>query len=300
MVTASCEADAEAWNSATGSRPTAQKAHRDRVARRIASQTIATYAASAARRDASTIPSIPAPAARATRIAAAWGRYGTGDPKVEKVTKRCEGSVGHAGIPRSDTGVDPLDGVPSRRALCSSTTRPSRSTPRTTSGGMHAPLNSEPSGCSGRKRPVEIWYERKKWAGSSMPPKWGTTHARYGPDHGGNDQEGDRGVGDPTPEPARRGRRRRTRGSTLALEVDGRGGGSQSLVRRPKRPTPCNRDFRSSRQGIRPTGRLPFMHGSRPAPSDPRAGRGVDLLDVGLLALPVLLAVLAFVLANLL
>jgi hypothetical protein len=42
------------------------------------------------------------------------------------------------------------------------------------------------------------------------------------------------------------------------------------------------------------------MHGSRPAPSDPRAGRGVDALDVGLLVLPVVLAVLAFVLANLL
>jgi hypothetical protein len=42
------------------------------------------------------------------------------------------------------------------------------------------------------------------------------------------------------------------------------------------------------------------MHGSRPAPTDPRAGRGVDLLDVGLFALPVVLAILAFVLANLL
>src|SRR3954453_10845651 len=88
MVTASCEADADAWNNATGSSPTAQNAQRDRVARRIASHPIATYAASAARRDASTMPSMPAPAARARRIAAAWGRYGTGDPKVEKVTKR--------------------------------------------------------------------------------------------------------------------------------------------------------------------------------------------------------------------
>jgi hypothetical protein len=42
------------------------------------------------------------------------------------------------------------------------------------------------------------------------------------------------------------------------------------------------------------------MHGSRPAPSDPRAGRGIDLSDVGLLTLPVVLAILAFVLANLL
>src|ERR1044072_2836877 len=55
IVTASWDADADAWNSATGTSPTAQKAHRDRVARWIASQASATYAASAARRDASTI-----------------------------------------------------------------------------------------------------------------------------------------------------------------------------------------------------------------------------------------------------
>ena len=42
MVNASCDSDAEAWNSATGMRPTAQNAHRDRVAWRMANQTIAT------------------------------------------------------------------------------------------------------------------------------------------------------------------------------------------------------------------------------------------------------------------
>jgi hypothetical protein len=42
------------------------------------------------------------------------------------------------------------------------------------------------------------------------------------------------------------------------------------------------------------------VHGSHPAPSDPRARHRPDWIDVALLVLPVVLAVLAFVLANLL
>ena len=53
-------------------------------------------------------------------------------------------------------------------------------------------------------------------------------------------------------------------------------------------------------QGTRASGRLPIMHGSQQAPSDPRARRRVDPLDVALILLPVVLAILAFVLANLL
>jgi hypothetical protein len=46
--------------------------------------------------------------------------------------------------------------------------------------------------------------------------------------------------------------------------------------------------------------RLRIVHGSHPAHDFRRQGRRGDLLDVALLALPVVLAVLAFVLANLL
>ena len=53
-----------------------------------------------------------------------------------------------------------------------------------------------------------------------------------------------------------------------------------------------------SMQGNGAIGRLPIMHGSRPAPSDPGAHHRVDLLDVGLLLLPVVVGMLAFVLAN--
>ena len=74
MVNASCDSDADAWNRATGTRPTAQNAHRDRVAWRMANQTIATYTSSSARRDASTMASTPAPTDRATAMAAACGR----------------------------------------------------------------------------------------------------------------------------------------------------------------------------------------------------------------------------------
>ena len=42
------------------------------------------------------------------------------------------------------------------------------------------------------------------------------------------------------------------------------------------------------------------MHGSHPAHDFRRRARGVDLVDVAVLALPVVLAVLAFVVANLL
>jgi hypothetical protein len=40
------------------------------------------------------------------------------------------------------------------------------------------------------------------------------------------------------------------------------------------------------------------VHGSRPAPSAPRASRRVDLLDVGLLLLVPVLAAVAFLVAN--
>jgi hypothetical protein len=42
------------------------------------------------------------------------------------------------------------------------------------------------------------------------------------------------------------------------------------------------------------------MHGSHPPPANPRAGRRGDVIDVGLLLLPVVLAIIAFVVANLL
>ncbi len=42
MVTASCEADTELWNTATGISPTAQNAHFEREARRMATHTRAT------------------------------------------------------------------------------------------------------------------------------------------------------------------------------------------------------------------------------------------------------------------
>ncbi len=41
------------------------------------------------------------------------------------------------------------------------------------------------------------------------------------------------------------------------------------------------------------------MHGSKPAPSDFPTRRRPDLVDVGILLLPVVLAVVVFVLANL-
>ncbi len=42
MVSASCDTDADDWNIASGSRPTAQNAHFDRGVRRIATVTTAT------------------------------------------------------------------------------------------------------------------------------------------------------------------------------------------------------------------------------------------------------------------
>ncbi len=160
MVSASWDSDADAWNRATGMSPTAHNAHRDRVARRMANHTIATYTNSAASRDISSIPSKPTPTARATLIADACGRYDSGEPKVEKVTNRCDESVGHSGMPRNDTGFLARGWRPSSRAPWSIRSRPSRMTSRTTSSGMHAPLNSESAGSNGRSRPVEIWYER--------------------------------------------------------------------------------------------------------------------------------------------
>ena len=83
-----------------------------------------------------------------------------GQARVEKVTNRCDESVGHSGMPRSDTGTRARGRRPSSRAPWSIRSRPSPMTSRTTSSGMHAPLNSESAGSNGSSRPVEIWYER--------------------------------------------------------------------------------------------------------------------------------------------
>ena len=52
-------------------------------------------------------------------------------------------------------------------------------------------------------------------------------------------------------------------------------------------------------EGTGPLGRLPNVHGSKPAPAEFPTRRRPDLVDVGILLLPVVLAVLVFVLANL-
>ena len=92
MVSASCDTEDADWNTATGSKPTAHSAHLDRGARRIASQTITNYAPSTANRSTMSMPSTLMPSCRVTNAAAACGEYGTGEPKVEKVTKPCERS----------------------------------------------------------------------------------------------------------------------------------------------------------------------------------------------------------------
>jgi hypothetical protein len=57
-------------------------------------------------------------------------------------------------------------------------------------------------------------------------------------------------------------------------------------------------------QGNTSLGRLLFVHGSHPqwprVPFGPPERRSVDLVDVALVVIPVLLVILAFVLANLL
>ena len=57
-------------------------------------------------------------------------------------------------------------------------------------------------------------------------------------------------------------------------------------------------------QGGAPLGRLQFVHGSHPqwprVPFGPPEHRSVDLVDVALVVIPVLVVILAFVLANLL
>ena len=86
MVIASCDSDDADWNTATGMSAAAQSAHFARGERRIANATMATYTASSTMRPASSIAPTPAPSWRATKIVAACGRYGTGEPNVEKVT----------------------------------------------------------------------------------------------------------------------------------------------------------------------------------------------------------------------
>jgi hypothetical protein len=55
----------------------------------------------------------------------------------------------------------------------------------------------------------------------------------------------------------------------------------------------------SSVQGHGPAGRLNLVHGSHPPPLD-ESRRGVDLVDIAVLLVPILLAIAAFALANLL
>jgi hypothetical protein len=52
------------------------------------------------------------------------------------------------------------------------------------------------------------------------------------------------------------------------------------------------------RKEVRPPGVYPPVHGSHPPPSHEQR-RGVDLLDIALLLLPLVLAVATFALANL-
>ena len=51
-------------------------------------------------------------------------------------------------------------------------------------------------------------------------------------------------------------------------------------------------------QGAPGLGRHLVVHGARPAPSEPRASRRVDLADVGLLLLVPVLAAVSFLVAN--
>jgi len=57
-------------------------------------------------------------------------------------------------------------------------------------------------------------------------------------------------------------------------------------------------------QGSAVLGRLPFVHGSHPpwprVPFGPPERRRVDLLDVALVAVPVVVVIFTFLLANLL
>ncbi len=93
-------------------------------------------------------------------MAVAWGRYGIGEPKVEKLTVRFAGSPSQRARP-STVGAGSLPGWrPSSSRLCTNTIPLDACTPRITSTGTQAPLNSEPLTCSGTSRPVEIWYAR--------------------------------------------------------------------------------------------------------------------------------------------
>ena len=74
----------------------------------------------------------------------------------------------------------------------------------------------------------------------------------------------------------------------------------------PSRPLPTHgpRTWRPSVQGIVPAGRLTGVHGSHPTrpPSwyDRPELRRVDLVDVALVGVPVLVVILAFLLASIL
>jgi hypothetical protein len=90
IVMVSGDRDVATWNSATGSSATTQRPHRANGDRRIATNTSARYALTFARRAKRTSPFVPTPNARPTSIAAACGRYETGEyqPKAEKSKKR--------------------------------------------------------------------------------------------------------------------------------------------------------------------------------------------------------------------
>ena len=85
VVMASCDHPTD-WNSATGTSATAATAHFERGDRLIASPTSPTYTASITMRPRISIGPALIPSARPTRTDAVCGRYGTGEPKVEKVS----------------------------------------------------------------------------------------------------------------------------------------------------------------------------------------------------------------------
>src|SRR3954447_12988344 len=154
VVKASCDTEGAAWNNATGSSPTAQNAHFERGVRAMATATIARYTARTVNRPMSSNPSVPSPSWRPTKIAADCGRYGTGEPNVEKVTKPWLGSVGHGWT--SDTRIAIGDEAPPGASTCGAYTDESRSCSRTTSRGTHAPLKPCLPNFSGSRVPFEI------------------------------------------------------------------------------------------------------------------------------------------------
>ena len=157
VVIASCDSDDADWNTATGISAAADSAHFARGERRIANATMATYTASSTMRPASSIPPTPAPNWRATKSVAACGRYGTGEPNVEKVTN-VSSLAGHCGGSCWVGGASPgFSAFGNSEMRCSKYAAWYPRISRRTSLGRHAPLNSELPIFSGTNCPVEIW-----------------------------------------------------------------------------------------------------------------------------------------------